>query len=91
MKAVQKLKSKNYSLVIQINVPVRFYWVGDKYDGLEFGPIPSETSKYQHKLMRKLLLRLPNSNISEEKIIEKHLRNRESAIKEAQSIINQEK
>ncbi len=39
MNAIRKLRSKNYEQVIEIQVPVRFYWTEDGYDGFEFGSL----------------------------------------------------
>ena len=35
MKGVSKLRSHNYSKVIEFNIPIRFYWVDNKFDGME--------------------------------------------------------
>jgi len=47
----RKVRSKNYPKVIEVNVPVRFYWSEDKFDGVEFGPVPSGITKYQRSLI----------------------------------------
>jgi hypothetical protein len=46
----QKVRTPLYDLVIQVNVPVRFYWSDDGFDGIDFGPIP-KTTKYQLNLL----------------------------------------
>jgi len=55
-KNAQKLKSKSggYSKIIQVNVPVRFYWASGEYDGLEFGPFDNLTS-YESRLIKEVL------------------------------------
>lgn len=55
MKPVQKLRRKNYDSVIQVNVPTRFYWTKDGFDGVEFGPFDSGVTKYQRSLLAKIL------------------------------------
>jgi hypothetical protein len=57
-RAVEKLKSSNYQTIIQVNVPVRFYWTTEGYDGLEFGPLPYSMTKYQLGLLTKILTTL---------------------------------
>ena len=52
--AAQKIKSTTgyYSKIIQVNTPVRFYWLPDgTFDGIEIGPIPEDTTRYQHRLI----------------------------------------
>jgi len=36
-KNIRKLRSKNYSMIVEAVVPTRFYWNGDDFDGIEFG------------------------------------------------------
>lgn len=31
----EEIPSENYRKVIQINVPIRFYWTEDEFDGIE--------------------------------------------------------
>jgi len=42
-KNMRKLRPKNYSVVIEAVVPTRFYWHGDDFDGIEFGPFDGLT------------------------------------------------
>jgi len=42
-KNIRKIRSKNYSVVIESVVPTRFYWNGDDFDGIEFGPFDGLT------------------------------------------------
>ena len=37
--SVRTLKSKNYKKVIEVRVPVRFYWSEEGFDGIEYGPL----------------------------------------------------
>jgi len=58
MKTAQKIRSKTgaYSLIIQINVPIRFYWDTDNnFDGIEFGPFERPVPRYQLKLIDEAL------------------------------------
>lgn len=56
---VQVIRSRVYSRVIQVDIPIRFYWNGDdSFDGVEFGPIPKKTSTHQRKLLFEVLGRL---------------------------------
>lgn len=53
--ATQQLTSlAGYDKIIQINVPIRFYWADGKFDGIEIGPIPDGTTAYQHRLIREV-------------------------------------
>ena len=48
----QKVKSKgSYSKVIQVNAPVRFFWIDGTFDGIEIGPVPDDTTRYQRSLI----------------------------------------
>jgi len=42
-KNIRKIRSKNYSMVIESAVPTRFYWNGDDFDGIAFGPFDDLT------------------------------------------------
>ena len=37
--SVRTLRSKSYKKVIEVTVPVRFYWSEDGFDGIEIGPL----------------------------------------------------
>lgn len=56
-KALRKKRSKNYKDVIEVNVPVRFYWnKDDTFDGIEIGPLPKgEIDADEKKIMTRLL------------------------------------
>ncbi len=56
-KLIRKYHSKNYSKVIEVKVPVRFYWDGDNYDGFEFGSL-LDCSPYQIKILGEVIERL---------------------------------
>lgn len=51
---VHKIPSKFYSKIIEVNAPIRFYWVGDDFDGIEFEPL-KEATPYQLKLLNGIL------------------------------------
>jgi len=42
-KNIRKLRSKNYSMIVEAVIPTRFYWNGDDFDGIEFGPFDDLT------------------------------------------------
>lgn len=48
---VRKVRSKNYSCIIEINAPMRFHWSGDRCDGYS---LRVACSPYQRRLMRKI-------------------------------------
>jgi hypothetical protein len=55
VKPVRKLRSRSYSEVIEVDIPTRFYWIEKGYDGMEFGPLPKGTTRYQLRLLTKVL------------------------------------
>jgi len=57
MKMVSSLRSKNYTKIIEIRVPLRLYWVDDEYDGFEFGSL-EKCSKYQLGLLNIVIKQL---------------------------------
>ncbi len=61
VKNIRKLRSKYYDKVIEVNVPVRFYWnkggSEEFYDGFEVGPLDG-CSKYQKRLLRSVINQL---------------------------------
>ena len=50
MNKIRKLRSKTYPQVIEVQVPVRFYWNEEEYDGFEFGPLEGCT-RHQLRLL----------------------------------------
>lgn len=54
MNQVRKLRSKYYTKILEVNVPVRFYWT-DIYDGFEFGEFKEGLTKYQKSLLNELM------------------------------------
>ncbi len=74
MNKIRKLHSKNYDKVIEVQVPVRFYWVKDEYDGFEFGSLV-DCSRYQLRLLDQVIKQLAfehNCTIVAEYMREKH-------------------
>jgi hypothetical protein len=53
--AARKIPSRFYTKIIEVNTPIRFYWVGKDFDGIEFGPISPLATPYQHRLLSELL------------------------------------
>ncbi len=65
--SVKKVPSKsgNYGLMVRVFVPATFFWNHDgSYDGVEFGPFPEETSRYQFRLLDKVLTALGHKQAS---------------------------
>ena len=59
MKAIRKIRSKNYQEILEVTCPIRFYFSNDtEFDGVELGPFPEDTSRYQIRLVYHLLDRL---------------------------------
>ena len=56
---VRKLKSKFYKKIIEVRVPVRFYWDEDGFDGIEIGPLGENYTPYCHRLISEILSALP--------------------------------
>ena len=54
---ISKTHSKYYKQIIEIKVPVRFYWTEDGYDGFEFGSLEG-CSKYQVKILDDVIKQL---------------------------------
>lgn len=57
MPQVEAIKPKtDYREIIQINVPVRFYWNPDKtFDGIEFGPFKKDLMPWEEDMMNQCL------------------------------------
>jgi len=53
--SAKKLRARYYDKIIEINVPIRFYWVDGEFDGIEFGPFEKPISKYQIHLIYEAL------------------------------------
>jgi len=55
--AAQKIRSRTglYDKIIQVNVPVRFYWAEGEFDGIEFGPFERPVPRYQIRLVYQAL------------------------------------
>ena len=65
---IRKLRSKTgYKEIIEVNVPIRFYWTENGFDGVELGPFDEKISRYQSKLLYHLLDRISEFMEKEEK------------------------
>jgi len=55
--AAQKIRSRTryFDKIIQVNVPVRFYWAEGEFDGIEFGPFEGTVSRHQEQLVHEVL------------------------------------
>ena len=54
LKLCHKIRSKLYKQIIEVRVPVRFYWDEDGFDGIEFSPL-AKLNKYQLGLINDVL------------------------------------
>lgn len=54
---IRKLQSTNYSKIIEVRVPVRFYWNVDDFDGIEFGPLTGR-NKRETRLLKQVVNQL---------------------------------
>ena len=53
---IASIPTKNYKEVIEIRVPVRFYWdEDDSFDGIEFGEFKTILMPCQEMMLRKCL------------------------------------
>lgn len=52
---IEALKTKNYKEIIQVNVPIRFYWDEVGFDGIEFGPFKEELLPWQDEMLLQCL------------------------------------
>ena len=57
---VRKLRSKVYKKVIEVRVPVRFYWVEDGFDGIDFGPLDKRCTTHCYRLLTEILKEIPS-------------------------------
>lgn len=58
-KNIRKLRSKYYTDIIEVNVPLRFYWNNGQLDGFEFGPLDGLT-KYERLLFKTVMELMAN-------------------------------
>ena len=53
---VASIQTKNYKEVIEIRVPVRFYWnPDDSFDGIEFGEFKTTLQSWEEETVQKCL------------------------------------
>jgi len=52
---VRKLRSKFYKKIIEVRVPVRFYWTEDGFDGIDVGPLDERYTKHCRRLLMDIL------------------------------------
>jgi len=60
-KSISKLRSKIYDTIIELRVPIRFYWDENGFDGIEFGPL-DKCSRYQFGLLKVILEQISYTN-----------------------------
>ncbi len=52
---IASVPTENYDEVIEIRVPVRFYWKDDKFDGIEAGPFTESMQEWQEVMFQRCL------------------------------------
>ena len=53
---IRKVRSKTgYDEIIEVLCPIRFYWIDGKFDGIELGPFGDKLTRYQYRLITRLL------------------------------------
>ena len=52
---VASIPTRNYKEVIEIRVPVRFYWDEDGFDGIEFGEFQTKLQPWEEDMMDRCL------------------------------------
>lgn len=55
---IERLPSDTYLTVIQVNVPTRWYWAEDGFDGIEIGPFNDDLTTREEALIANILLTL---------------------------------
>ncbi len=52
---VASIPTINYNEVIEVRVPVRFYWDNEGFDGIEFGEFKTHLEEWQEAMIIKCL------------------------------------
>lgn len=52
---IASIPTKNYTEVIEVRVPIRFYWNEDGFDGIEIGAFTEELRPWQEDMMDRVL------------------------------------
>ena len=52
---VASIPTRNYKEVIEIRVPVRFYWDEEGFDGIEFGEFKELLQLWQEDMLKRCL------------------------------------
>ena len=55
MVEIASIQTENYDEVIEIRVPVRFYWKDGEFDGIEAGPFTESMQEWQEVMFQKCL------------------------------------
>ena len=58
---IESIATKNYSEIIQVNVPTRFYFANGKFDGVEFGAFTEELMPWQEDMIKRCLEAIKSS------------------------------
>ena len=52
---IASIPTKNYKEVIEVRVPVRFYWDEEGFDGIEFGKFETKLQEWEQAFVDKCL------------------------------------
>ena len=58
---IRKIRPKTgfYRKIIEVRVPIRFYWDEGGFDGIEFGPLGKDCTPYCRRLILDILGAIP--------------------------------
>ena len=51
---IESIQTKDYDEVIQVNVPVRFYFVDGEFDGIEMGTFTQPLMPWQEDMLERV-------------------------------------
>ncbi len=52
---IASIPTENYDEVIEIRVPIRFYWKNGEFDGIEAGPFTERLQEWQEAMFTRCL------------------------------------
>lgn len=55
MVEIASIPTENYDEVIEVRVPVRFYWKDGEFDGIEAGPFTESMQEWQEVMFQRCL------------------------------------
>ena len=56
---IRKIRPKVYKKIIEVRVPIRFYWDEKGFDGIELGPFDKKLSRHCRRLLYEVLDTVP--------------------------------